>query len=54
MGGVIGAIIIVVVLVLVIPPLVLMSGGVASGILGFLLQKDRDEAYEGTEHAELS
>ena len=43
-----GAIIIVVVL-LMIPVLVLLSGGVASVILGQALERDADERHEGSE-----
>lgn len=43
-----GAIAIVVVL-LIFPILVLMSGGVASAILGFFLQRDGEIRNEGSE-----
>ena len=43
-----GAIAIVVVL-LVFPSLVLMSGGVASAIVGFFLQRDGEIRHEGSE-----
>lgn len=43
-----GAIAIVVVL-LIFPSLVLMSGGVASAILGFFLQRDGEVRHEGSE-----
>ncbi len=43
-----GAIAIVVVL-LIFPSLVLMSGGVASAILGFFLQRDGEIRHEGSE-----
>jgi len=43
-----GAIAIVVVL-LIFPTLVLMSGGVASAILGFFLQRDGEIRNEGSE-----
>jgi len=43
-----GAIAIVVVL-LIFPALVLMSGGVASAILGFFLQRDGEIRNEGSE-----
>jgi len=45
---------IVVVLVVVFPVLVLMSGAVASGLLGFLLHRDVDEAHAGSELVELN
>ncbi len=47
-----GAIAIVVVL-LIFPSLVLMSGGVASAILGFFLQKDGEIRHEGSELLQL-
>ena len=47
-----GAIAIVVVL-LIFPSLVLISGGVGSGILGFFLQKDGEVRHEGSELLEL-
>lgn len=43
-----GAIAIVVVLLL-FPTLVLMSGGIASAILGFFLQRDGELRHEGSE-----
>jgi hypothetical protein len=43
-----GAIVIVVVL-LIFPVLVLISGGVASAILGFFLQRDGEIRNEGSE-----
>ena len=43
-----GAIAIVVVL-LIFPTLVLMSGGVASAVLGFFLQRDGEIRNEGSE-----
>jgi hypothetical protein len=43
-----GAIAIVAVL-LIFPTLVLMSGGVASAILGFALQRDGEARHEGSE-----
>ena len=47
-----GAIAIVVVL-LIFPSLVLISGGAASAILGFFLQKDGEVRHEGSELLEL-
>ena len=49
-----GAIAIVVVLVLLIPVAVLMSGAAGAGILGWLVQSDVDERFEGSEELELS
>ena len=43
-----GAIAIVVAL-LIVPTLVLMSGGVASAIFGFFLQRDGEVRHEGSE-----
>jgi hypothetical protein len=43
-----GAIAIVVVL-LIFPSLILMSGGAASAILGFFLQRDGEARHEGSE-----
>jgi hypothetical protein len=43
-----GAIAIVAIL-LIFPSLVLMSGGVASAIIGFLLQRDGELRHEGSE-----
>ena len=48
----IGAIIIVVVL-LILPVLVMMSGGIASAILGQTLTADGDERNEGSELLDL-
>ena len=44
----VGAIAIVVVL-LIFPTLILMSGGVASAVLGYFLQRDGEIRYEGSE-----
>ena len=48
-----GAILIVVALLL-IPVVVLMSGGIASAILGFFLKSDADARYEGSELIDLN
>lgn len=50
LGGVIMAI----VLVLVFVPLVLVTGGVASGLLGWLLNRDVDASHEGSELLDLN
>ncbi len=50
--GVPGVIAILVVLAL-LPVVVLMSGGVASGIIGFFLGRDADRRNEGSELLEL-
>jgi hypothetical protein len=47
-----GAIAIVVVL-LIFPSLVLMSGGIASAVLGFFLQQDGEVRHEGSELLQL-
>ena len=47
-----GAIAIVIVLLL-IPVIVLVSGGIASGILGELLYRDGKARFEGNELADL-
>ena len=47
-----GAITIVVVL-LIFPTLVLMSGGVASAIVGFVLQRDGEIRHAGSELLDL-
>ena len=48
-----GAIIIVVVLLL-IPVMVLMTGGIASALLGFFLGSDAEARHEGSELIELN
>jgi len=47
-----GAIAIIVVL-LIFPVLILMSGGIASGIIGTVLQRDGEVRHEGSELLEL-
>ena len=47
-----GAIAIVVVLV-IFPSLVLISGGVASALLGFFLQRDGEARHAGSELADI-
>lgn len=49
-----GPAIIVVILLVLIPVGVMMSGGVAAGILGYFAKKDVDEEFEGTEYIDLS
>jgi hypothetical protein len=44
-----GPVIIIAVLVLAIPIAVLMSGGVASGLLGYFLKEEAETANEGSE-----
>ncbi len=45
----IGPIIIVIVLVIAMPVSVLMSGAVASALLGFFIKDDVDRSHEGSE-----
>ncbi len=47
-----GAVAIVVALIL-IPVIVLMSGGVLSAVIGFVLGRDADARYEGSELLKL-
>jgi hypothetical protein len=47
-----GALVIVVVLAL-FPVLILMSGGVASAVIGAVLQRDGEARHEGSELLEL-
>lgn len=49
MAGVVAIIIV----LLLLPVLVLMSGGVASALIGFFLGRDADERYAGSELLEL-
>lgn len=44
-----GAVIILIVLVAAIPIAVLMSGGIASGLLGHFLKEEAEKAHEGSE-----
>jgi hypothetical protein len=39
---------------LLIPVAVIMTGAVIAALLGFLVKKDVDSSFEGTEHLELS
>ena len=48
-----GAIILVVVLLL-IPVMVLMTGGIASAVLGFFLKSDAEARHEGSELIDLN
>ena len=48
-----GAIVLVVALLL-IPVMVLMSGGIASAILGWALKSDAEARHEGSELVELN
>jgi hypothetical protein len=51
---VIGPILILVAIVVAIPVAVLMSGAVASMILGWFLKDDAEERYEGSELIDLN
>ena len=48
-----GAVVMIVILVL-FPVLLLMSGAAAAALIGVVLKRDRDDAYEGTEHLDIS
>lgn len=48
-----GAVAIVLVLLVVIPVAVMMSGALVAAIIGFVLQRDGDARYEGSELLEL-
>jgi hypothetical protein len=54
MGGVIGAIAIVVFLLILFPVGLLMSGAVASAIMGHFAQKDGEERHAGSELIDLN
>lgn len=49
-----GTITIIVILVLVAPVAIIMTGLVASALMGFLLNREVDAAHEGSELLELS
>lgn len=49
-----GVVLILIVLVLAIPVGVLISGGIASGLLGHLLKTEVDKANEGSELLETN
>ena len=49
-----GAIILVVVIVFVLPSAVLISGGIASAVLGFFLRDEADRRHEGSELLDLN
>jgi hypothetical protein len=44
-----GPVTIIIVLVVALPVAVLMSGGIASGLLGWLVKSDVDKSHEGSE-----
>ena len=51
---VLGAIILVLVIVFVLPSAVLISGGIASAVLGFFLRDEADRRHEGSELLDLN
>lgn len=52
--AVFGAIILVVVLVFVLPVSFLMSGGLASALIGYFLKDDAEQRHAGSELIELN
>ena len=44
----------IVVVLLLIPVMVLMSGGIASAVLGFFLKSDAEARHEGSELIDLN
>ena len=53
-GAMVGAVVIAIVLVVAIPVGVLMSGGIASALLGFVLKEEAETAHEGSELIETN
>lgn len=51
--GAVPGVVLIVIALLLIPVLVLMSGGVAAGVLGFFLGRDADARHAGSELLEL-
>ncbi len=49
-----GTAIIIVLLLVIVPVAIIMSGLLASGVLGQILQKDVDSRHEGSELFEIS
>lgn len=49
-----GVVIIVIVLIVAIPVTVLISGGVASALLGYFLKEEAETAHEGSELIETN
>jgi hypothetical protein len=49
-----GTIVIIVVLTVIVPVSIIMSGLVASGVLGFILKRDADLTHAGSELLALS
>ncbi|MDQ1439461.1 MAG: hypothetical protein QOK43_3090 [Acidimicrobiaceae bacterium] len=50
----IGPVLVLVAIVIAIPVSVLMSGAVASAILGFFLRDDAEDRYQGSELIDLN
>lgn len=50
----IGPVLTVIAIVIVVPVSVLMSGALASAIMGYFLRDDAEERYEGSELIELN
>lgn len=49
-----GAIILVLVIVFVLPSAILISGGIASAVLGFFLKDEADRRHAGSELLDLN
>lgn len=43
-----------IVILVLMPVAIVMSGAVLAGIIGTVLHRDRDAAYEGTEHLAIA
>jgi hypothetical protein len=48
-----GTVVMIVILVL-FPVLLLMSGAVGAALIGWVLKRDRDTEYQGTEYLDIS
>jgi hypothetical protein len=48
-----GGTVVMIIVLLVFPVIVIMSGVLLAGVLGWVLQDDREDAYEGTEYLAL-
>ncbi len=49
-----GTVVIIILLSVVVPVAIIMTGLIASGLLGFVIKKDVDAEFEGHELLELS
>ena len=49
-----GTVVIIILLAAVVPVLIIMTGLVAAGLLGWIIKKDVDLTHEGSELLELS